>query len=233
MIVVVDNYDSFTYNLVQILGEIAEKNHLKTVRNDKVTVDEIESWRPDGIVISPGPGYPDAAGISVSVIRKLGATIPILGVCLGHQAIAHAFGGDIVRCSEIMHGKTSPIFHDNMGIFEGVELPFTATRYHSLVVKRETLPQVLKVTAQTSNGIIMGIRHKHYPIEGIQFHPESILTRSGRQLLFNFLTRMETYARQSQIPDLPEAVCQPAGRKSSTSGKFKKGGENNDTRKFV
>ncbi len=191
MILVLDNYDSFTYNLVQILGEINGNCDLKTVRNDRVTVNEIENWRPEGIVISPGPGYPDDAGISVELIRKLGEKIPILGVCLGHQAIARAFGGEIIRCGEIMHGKTSSIFHDTMGVFEGVELPFVATRYHSLVVSRNKLPSVLKVSAQTSNGIIMGIRHKHYPIEGIQFHPESILTESGRQILKNFLKSVQ------------------------------------------
>ena len=188
MIVVLDNYDSFTYNLVQILGEISGYNNFRTVRNNKVTVDQIESWRPDGIVISPGPGYPKDAGISVDLIKKLGPEVPILGVCLGHQAIAHAFGGEIVPCTEIMHGKTSAIFHDNSGIFQGIKVPFIATRYHSLVVKRENLPSVFKISAQTSNGIIMGIRHKHYPIEGIQFHPESILTTSGKELLANFLT---------------------------------------------
>ncbi|HDM76246.1 MAG TPA: aminodeoxychorismate/anthranilate synthase component II [Deltaproteobacteria bacterium] len=191
MIVVIDNYDSFTYNLVQILGEIAGDNDIRTIRNNKVTVDEIESWRPDGIVISPGPGYPGDAGISVDTVRRLGKKVPILGVCLGHQAIAHAFGGEIVPCSEIMHGKTSSIFHDSTGIFEGVEVPFVATRYHSLVVRRESLPEIFKISAQTSNGIIMGIRHKYYPIEGIQFHPESILTTSGKKLLANFLNRMK------------------------------------------
>ncbi len=190
MIVVVDNYDSFTYNLVQILGELS-RNNLRTVRNDKVTVDEIERWRPSGIVISPGPGYPTDGGISIDVIRKLGKKVPVLGVCLGHQAIAHAFGGEIVQCEEIMHGKTSAIFHDSLGVFKNLEIPFMATRYHSLVVKRETLPPVFKISAQTSSGIIMGIRHKRYPIEGIQFHPESILTTSGKKLLANFLSGIE------------------------------------------
>ncbi len=191
MILVIDNYDSFTYNLVQILGEINGARNFRIVRNDSITVNEIKEWRPAGIVISPGPGYPDNAGISVEVIRKFGDKIPILGVCLGHQAIARAFGGEIVRCSEIMHGKTSAIFHDTMGVFEGVEQPFVATRYHSLVVSRKSLPPVLKVSAQTSNGIIMGIRHIRYPLEGIQFHPESILTEAGKQILKNFLDNIE------------------------------------------
>lgn len=193
MILVIDNYDSFTYNLVQIMGGTGAEvgSDLKVIRNDEASLDEIQAWGPSGIVISPGPGYPDSAGISVSVIRKFGTEIPILGVCLGHQAIAYAFGGEVVPCGEIMHGKTSAIFHDRKGVFEGLDVPFEATRYHSLVVRRGTLPQRFKISAQTSNGIIMGIRHQEYPIEGIQFHPESILTEEGEKLLRNFLTRVK------------------------------------------
>lgn len=185
MILIIDNYDSFTYNLYQYLGEI-QKNVI-VFRNDKITIEEIEKLAPEKIVISPGPCTPKEAGISVDVIRHFGPKIPILGVCLGHQAIGEAFGGKIIRSPEIMHGKTSYIYHDNKSIFKGIQNPFEATRYHSLVIDRETLPDCLIVSAWTSNGIIMGVRHKELPIEGVQFHPESILTKVGKDLLKNFL----------------------------------------------
>ncbi len=187
MILVIDNYDSFTYNLVQILGELNSDFRMRVVRNDEVSLEDVCRWRPKGIVISPGPGYPKEAGITISAIRAFAAKVPILGVCLGHQAIAEAFGGEVVQCGEIMHGKTSSIFHDQRGVFRNLDVPFAATRYHSLMVRKETLPSSFKISAQTSNGIIMGIRHREFPVEGIQFHPESILTRNGRNLLENFL----------------------------------------------
>lgn len=185
MILMIDNYDSFTYNLVQYLGELGEE--ILVFRNDKITISEIEKLKPERILISPGPGIPRKAGITMEVIEKFGKNIPILGVCLGHQAIAEVFGGEIVRASRLMHGKTSPIFHDNKTIFHNLPNPFDATRYHSLIVKSETLPDCLEVSAWTEEQEIMGIRHKRYFIEGIQFHPESILTREGKRLLKNFL----------------------------------------------
>ena len=181
----IDNYDSFTYNLVQYLGELGED--IRVYRNNKITVGEIEEMRPDRIVISPGPCTPNEAGISVDVIRYFAGKIPVLGVCLGHQAIGAAFGGDIIRAPRLMHGKTSMIYHDGKEVFQGLPNPFEATRYHSLLVKRETLPECLQITAWTDVGEIMGVRHKEFLIEGVQFHPESILTRVGKSLLKNFL----------------------------------------------
>lgn len=186
MIIVIDNYDSFTYNLVQYLGELGAD--LKVYRNDKITIDEIKKLKPARIVISPGPGKPKDAGISEDVIRSFGRTVPILGVCLGHQAIGEVFGGRVTLAKRIMHGKTSLIFHDRKGLFKGIKNPFEATRYHSLIVGRKCFPKVLKITARTrDDGEIMGLEHKAYPIYGVQFHPESILTLEGKKLLKNFL----------------------------------------------
>jgi anthranilate synthase/aminodeoxychorismate synthase-like glutamine amidotransferase len=185
MLLVIDNYDSFTYNLVQYLGELGET--IEVHRNDAVTLDDIAAKRPARIVISPGPCTPNEAGISVELIKRFAGTIPILGVCLGHQSIGAAFGGDVVRADRLMHGKTSMIHHDGKTIYEGLPNPFEATRYHSLIVKRETLPACLEVSAETKEGEIMGVRHRTYPVEGVQFHPESILTRVGKDLLRNFL----------------------------------------------
>ncbi len=185
MILVIDNYDSFTFNLVQYLGELGES--LEVVRNDAITVEQIRQLRPERIVVSPGPGRPEHAGIIVDAIRALTGSVPILGVCLGHQAIGAAFGGDVVPSPELMHGKTSMIRHDGRTIFRGLPDPFRATRYHSLVVAPASLPGCLEVSARTGDGIIMGLRHRNFPVEGVQFHPESILTDSGRELLANFV----------------------------------------------
>jgi anthranilate synthase/aminodeoxychorismate synthase-like glutamine amidotransferase len=185
MILVIDNYDSFTYNLVQYLGELGAD--LQTYRNDKITIDQIRKLKPERIVISPGPGYPKDAGISISVIKEFAGKLPILGVCLGHQAIGEAFGGKIVQAKRFMHGKTSPIHHDGKTIYKGIPNPFTATRYHSLLVERASLPECLEISAWTDQEEIMGVRHKEYKVEGIQFHPESILTTEGKKLLGNFL----------------------------------------------
>jgi anthranilate synthase/aminodeoxychorismate synthase-like glutamine amidotransferase len=185
MLLVIDNYDSFTYNLVQYLGELGET--IEVYRNDALTLDEIAAKRPARIVISPGPCTPTEAGISVDLIKRFAGSIPILGVCLGHQSIGAAFGGDVVRADRLMHGKTSMIHHDGKTIYEGLANPFEATRYHSLIVKRETLPACLEVSAETKEGEIMGLRHREFPVEGVQFHPESILTRVGKDLLRNFL----------------------------------------------
>jgi len=185
MILVIDNYDSFTYNLVQYLGELGA--HLVVYRNDKITAQEIKALVPQKIIISPGPGGPKDAGVSIEVIKKFAESTPILGVCLGHQVIGYAFGAEIVRASRIMHGKTSEIRHDGKTIFSGIKNPFTATRYHSLLVKKDTLPDCFEVSAWTSEGEIMGLRHKQYQVEGVQFHPESILTGEGKKLLSNFL----------------------------------------------
>ena len=186
MILVLDNYDSFTYNLVQYLGELGAQ--VEVVRNDATTVDAIEQSRPERIVISPGPGRPEDAGLTMEVIRRLGAKTPILGVCLGHQAIGAVFGGAVVRAPVPMHGKTSTIEHDGRGVFRGVPSPFTASRYHSLVVAEAGLPPSLEISAKTrEDGIIMGLRHKEFPVHGVQFHPESILTGEGHHLLRNFL----------------------------------------------
>jgi len=192
VILVIDNYDSFTYNLVQYMGELAVDfpvaNDLQVVRNDKITVDEIRTLNPDAVVISPGPGRPDDAGVSLNAIAQLGDKLPILGVCLGHQSIGQVFGGKIVSAPELMHGKTSLVSHTGIGIFQGLENPLTATRYHSLVIERETCPEVLEITAWVEDGTIMGVRHRNYPhIQGVQFHPESVLTALGKELLRNFL----------------------------------------------
>jgi anthranilate synthase component II len=186
MLLMIDNYDSFTYNLVQYLGELGAD--VKVARNDEVTVDEVQGMRPDRIVISPGPCSPNEAGISLGVIERLGGRVPILGVCLGHQAIGQAYGGKVVHAKTLMHGKTSPIRHSGRGVFRGLPSPFTATRYHSLAVERASLPGSLEVTAWTEDGEIMGLVHRDVRVEGIQFHPESILTEHGHALLKNFLT---------------------------------------------
>ena len=185
MVIMIDNYDSFTYNLVQYLGELGAE--LQVFRNDKVAISQIEALQPERIVISPGPCTPLEAGISNEVIRHFTGKCPILGVCLGHQCIGHVFGGDIVRAPRLMHGKTSMIWHNGREIFEGLENPFEATRYHSLILKKETMPDCLELTAWTDQDEIMGVRHKTYPIWGVQFHPESILTMEGKKLLDNFL----------------------------------------------
>jgi len=181
----IDNYDSFTYNLVQHLGELGED--IKVFRNDRVTIKDIEELKPERIVISPGPCTPKEAGVSVDVIKHFAGKIPILGVCLGHQAIGAAFGGDIIRAPRLMHRKTSMIYHDGKTIYEGLPNPFEATRYHSLIIKKETLPDCLEITAWTEQDEIMGVRHKEFIVEGVQFHPESILTKVGKTLLKNFL----------------------------------------------
>ena len=185
MILVLDNYDSFTYNLVQYFGELGAD--LQVVRNDQVGVADIAKLAPEKIIISPGPCTPREAGISCEVIKTLGERTPILGVCLGHQCVGEVYGGDVIRAERLMHGKTSPIIHRGEGVFRGLPSPFTATRYHSLIVKRDTLPDVLHITAETAEGEIMGLQHKTFPIHGVQFHPESILTTEGKRLLRNFL----------------------------------------------
>lgn len=185
MILVIDNYDSFTYNLVQYLGELGAK--LEVYRNDKITVAEIRKKNPAKILISPGPGEPADAGISEEVIRALGDRTPILGVCLGHQAIGEVFGGRVIVARNLMHGKTSKIYHDGKGLFKGLKNPFDATRYHSLIVERSSLPKVLEITAETKDKEIMGLVHRQYPVYGVQFHPESILTSEGKKLLENFI----------------------------------------------
>ncbi|MEW6062076.1 MAG: aminodeoxychorismate/anthranilate synthase component II [Bacteroidota bacterium] len=187
MILVIDNYDSFTYNLVQYLGEM--NVDLKVVRNDKITIDEIQMLKPQAIVISPGPCTPKEAGVSVPLIKELYKEIPILGVCLGHQSIGEAFGGEVVKAPTVVHGKTSEIIHNGKGIFKSIPNKFRATRYHSLVIKPETLPEVLEVTATTDDGVIMGVQHKQYPVFGVQFHPESIATEHGKVLLKNFVEK--------------------------------------------
>ncbi len=185
----IDNFDSFTYNLVQYLGEMGCELVIK--RNDEITMDEIAALRPDKIIVSPGPCSPNEAGVSVETIQRFAGEIPILGVCLGHQAIGQAFGGHIIRAKSLMHGKTSPIEHDNKGVFEGLPEGFDATRYHSLVIERETLPDCLEISAQTADGEIMGVRHREFALEGVQFHPESILTgENGRELLRNFVEKI-------------------------------------------
>ena len=185
MLLMIDNYDSFTYNLVQYLGELGEDVVVR--RNDEITLDEIESLKPERIVVSPGPCTPNEAGISVPLIERLAGRIPILGVCLGHQSIGQAFGGHIVHARTLMHGKTSAISHNGQGVFKGLPNPFIATRYHSLVIERESLPECLEITAWTEDGEIMGVRHKTLAIEGVQFHPESILTENGHELLKHFI----------------------------------------------
>ena len=187
MLLMIDNYDSFTYNLVQYFGELGEE--VTVFRNDEITADEISRLNPARIVISPGPCTPSKAGISIPLIERYGGRIPILGVCLGHQSVGQAFGGKIVHAKQLMHGKTSPIFHKGVGMFRGLPNPFTATRYHSLVIERESLPDCLEITAWTEDGEIMGVRHKTLAVEGLQFHPESILTEHGHKLLENFLNQ--------------------------------------------
>jgi anthranilate synthase component 2 len=201
LIIVIDNYDSFTYNLVQYLGELGNElpvaSEIQVYRNDKIDSEQIKKLRPDGIVISPGPGRPEDAGISGSLFSQLGSTVPILGVCLGHQSLGQVFGGKIVSAPILMHGKTSEIHHTGVGIFRGLANPFTATRYHSLVIDRQSCPDVLEITAWVDDGTIMGVRHRNYPhLEGVQFHPESILTSSGKQLLRNFLESLPASRRQ-------------------------------------
>ena len=203
MILVIDNYDSFTYNIVQYLGELGAElpvaSEVQVYRNDQITLEQIRQLDPAAIVISPGPGYPDQAGISLEVIAELGKVMPILGICLGHQSIGQAFGGKITAAAELMHGKTSPIHHTGVGVFAGLENPLTATRYHSLVVDRATCPADLEITAWVEDGTIMGVRHRNYPqLQGVQFHPESVLTQTGKQLLRNFLVA---------IPQKSAAVC--------------------------
>ena len=199
MIIVIDNYDSFTYNLVQYLGELAAEfsvaDDIKVFRNDKISIDEIRALKPEAVVISPGPGRPEDAGISLELIEQLGQELPILGVCLGHQSIGQVFGGKIISAPELMHGKTSQVSHTGVGVFRGLENPLTATRYHSLVIERETCPDVLEITAWVEDNTIMGVRHRNYPhIQGVQFHPESVLTSSGKQLLRNFLQQLQSRA---------------------------------------
>lgn len=185
MLVVIDNYDSFTYNLVQYFGELGVAPVV--IRNDQVTVKDLEAMVPDRICISPGPGTPGEAGISCAVVRELGKRVPILGVCLGHQSIGEVYGGRVVRADRLMHGKTSPIRHREESVFRGLPSPFEATRYHSLIVQRDSLPACLEITAETEEGEIMGLRHREHPVHGVQFHPESILTREGKMILRNFL----------------------------------------------
>jgi anthranilate synthase/aminodeoxychorismate synthase-like glutamine amidotransferase len=192
MIVIIDNYDSFTYNIVQTIADNCREDktpeEIKVFRNDKITIDQLEQLQPRRILVSPGPCTPKEAGISVSVIKAFGDKIPVLGVCLGHQSIGEAFGGDVIRAERIMHGKTSPIHHDGRGVFTGLPSPFEGMRYHSLVVKEETLPDVLQITAWTDQKELMGLRHATLPVEGVQFHPESIMTPEGKQLLRNFMS---------------------------------------------
>lgn len=197
MIIVIDNYDSFTYNLVQYLGELGAEfpvaRDIQVYRNDQISIAQIRQLQPNGIVISPGPGRPEDAGISLEIIRQLGQTLPILGVCLGHQSIGQVFGGQIVSAPELMHGKTSQVTHTGVGVFKGLDNPMTATRYHSLVIEPQTCPEVLEITAWVEDGTIMGVRHRNYPhIEGVQFHPESVLTTLGKQLLRNFLAQLQS-----------------------------------------
>jgi anthranilate synthase component II len=199
LIIVIDNYDSFTYNLVQYLGELAAEfpvaNDIKVFRNDKISIDKIRALKPQAVVISPGPGRPEDAGISLELIEQLGQELPILGVCLGHQSIGQVFGGKIIPAPELMHGKTSQVSHTGVGVFRGLENPLIATRYHSLVIERETCPDVLEITAWVEDNTIMGVRHRNYPhIQGVQFHPESVLTSSGKQLLRNFLEQLQSRA---------------------------------------
>jgi anthranilate synthase component II len=186
MLLMIDNYDSFTYNLVQYFGELGQDVHVH--RNDEITLEQIRTMQPEKIVISPGPCTPNEAGISVPLIHEFAGKIPLLGVCLGHQSIGQAFGGKIIKAKTLMHGKTSLIHHENVGVFRGLPNPYTATRYHSLVIERETIPDCLEITAWTDDGEIMGVRHKTLAVEGVQFHPESILTEHGHDLLKNFLT---------------------------------------------
>ena len=197
MLLVLDNYDSFTFNLVQYLGELADEHpiaaEVRVERNDALTLAEIRALAPDAILISPGPGDPDQSGVCLEVLRELSPTIPTLGVCLGHQSIAQVFGGRVVRAKELMHGKTSPVLHEGQGVFAGLPNPLTATRYHSLIAERDSLPDCLEITAWLEDGTIMGLRHRDHPhLQGVQFHPESVLTQNGHQLLANFLREAST-----------------------------------------
>lgn len=192
-ILVIDNYDSFVYNLVQYLGELGAEPIV--VRNDELTVEDAVAVNPDGVLLSPGPGRPEDAGILCSAITAFAGKTPVFGVCLGHQAIGHVFGGKVVRAPELVHGKTSMITHEGLGVFAGLDSPLAATRYHSLVVERESLPSSLEVTASTSDGMIMGMRHREFDVEGVQFHPESVLTQHGHDLVRNFLVRTESRVR--------------------------------------
>jgi anthranilate synthase/aminodeoxychorismate synthase-like glutamine amidotransferase len=207
-VLLVDNYDSFTYNLYQYLGELGAETTV--VRNDEISVEAAIASAPDRIVISPGPGTPDQAGITLELIRRSEGRIPLLGVCLGHQALGQAFGGKVVRAERLMHGKTSEIRHDGRTVFRGLPSPFTATRYHSLVVARDSVPECLEVTAWTEDRVVMGLRHREGPLEGVQFHPESILTRAGKQLLANFLassaSSTDSTQRAQRRPDGPESA---------------------------
>ena len=204
MLLVLDNYDSFTFNLVQYLGELAPEHpiaaELRVERNDALTLEQIRALAPAAILISPGPGDPDQSGVCLDVLQQLSPTIPTLGVCLGHQSIAQVYGGKVVRAKELMHGKTSPVHHSGQGVFEGLPNPLTATRYHSLIAERETLPDCLEITAWLDDGTIMGLRHRDFPhIQGVQFHPESVLTQEGHALLANFLRQASQPATASQL----------------------------------
>ena len=190
-ILVIDNYDSFVYNIVQYLAQLGAKVDVK--RNDEVTVEQAREY--DGVLLSPGPGTPSDAGVCIDIVKELGGQVPIFGVCLGHQAIGQVYGGNVVRAPELLHGKTSPIHHFNDGVFAGLPNPMPATRYHSLIIERETLPEALNVTAQTDSGMIMGVRHHKLDVEGVQFHPESILTTSGHDMIGNFVQRVAAFAR--------------------------------------
>lgn len=204
MLLVLDNYDSFTFNLVQYLGELAAEHpiaaEVRVERNDALTLEQIRALAPDAILISPGPGDPDQSGVCLEVLQKLSPTIPTLGVCLGHQSIAQVYGGKVVRAKELMHGKTSPVLHRGQGVFEGLPNPLTATRYHSLIAERESLPDCLEITAWLDDGTVMGLRHREFPhIQGVQFHPESVLTQEGHALLANFLRQASQPATASQL----------------------------------
>jgi len=204
MLLVLDNYDSFTFNLVQYLGELAPDHpiaaDLRVERNDALSLEQIRELAPAAILISPGPGDPDQSGVCLEVLRELSPTIPTLGVCLGHQSIAQVYGGKVVRAKELMHGKTSPVHHSGQGVFEGLPNPLTATRYHSLIAERETLPDCLEITAWLEDGTVMGLRHRDFPhIQGVQFHPESVLTQEGHALLANFLRQASQPATASQL----------------------------------
>ena len=204
MILVIDNYDSFTYNIVQYLGELGAR--VEVHRNDQISVDGVFARKPEGVLISPGPGNPDEAGVTLELLARSGGAFPVFGVCLGHQAIGQAFGSKVVRAGRLMHGRTSPILHEGAGVFAGLPSPFTATRYHSLIVERETLAPELEITAWTDQGEIMGIRHRSLPIEGVQFHPESFLTEHGHTLLGNFLSCLPERGRAEPAASAQEAV---------------------------
>jgi anthranilate synthase/aminodeoxychorismate synthase-like glutamine amidotransferase len=197
MILFIDNYDSFTYNLVDYFGQLAPE--LTVVRNNKITIEEIQILQPSGIVISPGPGTPDNAGKSCAIIESFYQSIPILGVCLGHQCVGHVFGGKVIQAQQPMHGKTSQIYHNQFGIFNDLPLPFTATRYHSLIIENINLPNSLEITAKTEDGIIMGIRHKEYPVNGVQFHPESILTDTGLLIIKNWYEETLAFKKHKNV----------------------------------